>query len=212
MRTSEAAKLLNVRTQTVLKYIEKGLLRARQLETGRYIIDDDSVYEMLQPKRNNVVYARVSSRNQRSHLDKQVELCKQFMVAQGLTVDKVYSEVASGLDLDRKQLQLLMNDIMAYKVKNVVITFPDRLSRIGFKMLEQIFARYGCNIITVDRSRKSEEQEILDEIVAMLHVYSSKLYGTRRKHVENVTEHLKIVKDDIKHENSRDSQPETSTS
>ena len=205
MKTSRAAKLLNVRPQTILEYIKKGRLKASQLETGIYVVDDESVYRMLNPERMNIVYARVSTRKQKSHLDKQINDCKQFMLASGLTVDKVYSEIASGLTLDRKELQKLIDDVTSYRVKNIVITFKDRLTRIGFSMLEQLFAKYGCKIVTVDSTKKTSEQELLDEVVSILHVYATKLYGTRRKHLQNAAEHVNIVREELENGNSNNS-------
>ena len=197
MKTSEAAKLLNVRTTTVLEYIKKGILEAKQTQTGRWIVNDESVYRLIQPQRKSVIYARVSTKKQKSHLDNQIEVCKQFMLNKGLSIDDVYSDIASGMTLERKGLQKLIDDITSYKIQSVIVAHKDRLTRIGFDTLAQLFKKFGCEVVIVDNSKRSAEKELLEEIVAILHTYASKLYGTRRKHLQNVAEHIDIVKEEI---------------
>ena len=91
--------------------------------------------------------------------------------------------MASGISFKkRKDFFTMLDDIIAGKVKKVVITYKDRLSRVGFELFSYLFKKYGCEIIVVSEvgSEKLDSEEIFEEIVSLLHCYSMKLYSKRK--------------------------------
>ena len=80
----------------------------------------------------NVIYARVSSNSQKEDLNNQIEIIKNYMMNNGIMVDYIYSDIASGMNENRKQFNELLEQIFKREIKNVYITFKDRLSRFGF--------------------------------------------------------------------------------
>jgi len=64
-----------------------------------------------------------------------------------------------------------------------VITFKDRLTRTGFNFFENLFRRYGTEIVVINdyTSEKNDTEEIIEEIITLLHSYSMKFYSNRRK-------------------------------
>lgn len=76
----------------------------------------------------------------------------------------------------------MLDDIIAGKVKTVIITYKDRLSRVGFEMFSYLFKKYGCEIIVISEvgSEKLDSEEIFEEIISLLHCYSMKLYSKRK--------------------------------
>lgn len=76
----------------------------------------------------------------------------------------------------------MLDDILDGKVERVVITYKDRLSRIGFDLFKHLFRRFNCEIVVMSEvgSEKLDSQEIFEEIVSLLHCYSMKLYSSRR--------------------------------
>jgi predicted site-specific integrase-resolvase len=151
-----------------------------------YRYDADSVYALLNKNipRNVVLYARVSTANQKKDLTNQVELLKQFCFQNGWRIQAVYQDVASGISFTKRtEFFTLLDEVLAYKVAKVVITYKDRLSRIGFELFSHLFRKFGTEIVVVSEvgSEKLDSQEIFEEIVSLLHCYSMKLYNGRRK-------------------------------
>jgi putative resolvase len=92
--------------------------------------------------------------------------------------------VASALNFDkRKDFQLLLNEILSYRVAKVVMTFKDRLTRTGFSFFENLFKRYGTEIVVINdyTNEKSDMEEIIEEIITLLHSFSMRFYSNRRK-------------------------------
>lgn len=129
------------------------------------------------------IYARVSTYSQRADLDNQVELLKQFCFSRGMRIDGIFTDIASGISFDkRKEFFKMLDDILARKVKYVVVSYRDRLSRAGFELFKHLFSRFGVEIIVMSEvgSNKLDSEEIFEEIVSLLHCYSMKLYSKRR--------------------------------
>ena len=76
----------------------------------------------------------------------------------------------------------MLDDIIAGKVNRVVITYKDRISRVGFELFSYLFKKYGCEIIVMSEvgSEKLDSQEVFEEIISLLHCYSMKLYSKRK--------------------------------
>ena len=76
----------------------------------------------------------------------------------------------------------MLDEIIDNKVERVVITYKDRLSRVGFDLFFHLFKKYNCEIVVMSEvgSEKLDSQEIFEEIVSLLHCYSMKLYSKRK--------------------------------
>ena len=74
----------------------------------------------------------------------------------GLQNPVILKEVGSGLNDNRKQLQKLLRMVCRGEVRNVYVTYKDRLTRLGFRYLETVFSAHGTAIIAV-RDEKEEK-------------------------------------------------------
>jgi predicted site-specific integrase-resolvase len=128
----------------------------------------------------------------KADLENQISLLKQFCYSNGYTVSAVYSDIASGISFEkRKEFFSLMDEVIAGRVDKVIVTYKDRLSRVGFDLFYYLFRKYNCEIIVMSEagSRKLDSEEIVEEIVSLLHCYSMKLYSRRRlKKIREVLE------------------------
>ena len=134
-------------------------------------------------KRKTYIYARVSTSKQKPDLNNQIELLKQFCFTNGYTISGIYSDIASGISFEkRNDFFKMLDDIIDNKVERVVITYKDRLSRIGFDLFYHLFQKYNCEIVIMSEvgSEKLDRQEIFEEIVSLLHCYSMKFYSKRK--------------------------------
>lgn len=155
------------------------------MPNGHYDYDETVVYALLNGgvKRKTYIYARVSTNKQKSDLTNQIELLKQFCFSNGYILSGVFQDIASGISFEnRNDFFTMLDDILDGKVERVVITYKDRLSRIGFDLFKHLFRRFNCEIVVMSEvgSEKLDSQEIFEEIVSLLHCYSMKLYSSRR--------------------------------
>lgn len=185
MLSKEVLRLLNVTRPTLTKYVKEGTIKVTTLANGRYDYDEESVYKFLNKdmKRKTYIYARVSTSNQRKDLENQVEMLKQFCFSNGYTIDGIYKDIASGISFEkRSDFFSMLDDIISGKVCRVVISYKDRLSRVGFELFYHLFLRFNCDIVVMSEigSTKLDSQEIFEEIISLLHCYSMKLYSKRR--------------------------------
>ena len=185
MKAKEVLKLLRISRQTLTKYVKDGIIKVEVLPNGRYEYDENSVYLFLNKdlKRKTYIYARVSTSKQKHDLENQVELLKQFCFTNGYTVSGVYSDVASGINFEKRSSFFeMLDDIIDNKVERVVITYKDRLTRVGFDLFYHLFKKYNCEIIVMSEvgSEKLDRQEIFEEVVSLLHCYSMKLCSKRK--------------------------------
>ena len=186
MTAQEVLRTLQITRPTLTKYVKNGVIKVTVKGNGRYDYDADSVYKMLNKdiERKTYVYARVSTSKQKSDLENQINLLKTFCFQNGYVINGIFQDVASGISFDKRtQFFEMLDDIIAGKVNKVVITYKDRLSRVGFELFSYLFKKYGCEIIVMSEvgSEKLDSQEIFEEIISLLHCYSMKLYSNRKK-------------------------------
>lgn len=186
MKANEVMKTLQISRPTLLRWRKAGILKARKLPTGHYDWDDDTVYKILNKgeSRKTYLYARVSTPKQRADLDNQVTNLQHFALKQGYQVAGVFKDIASGISFEnRTQFFELLDLVIAGKVSAVIITYKDRLSRVGFDLFKYLFDKYHTQIIVMSEltDKKTDQQEIFEEIISLLHAFSMRMYAGRRK-------------------------------
>ncbi|RVY23859.1 IS607 family transposase [Helicobacter pylori] len=183
MKSKEVLKILKISRVTLCKYVKSGKIRVKQEPNGYYIYNDSDVYSLagIEDGRLNVVYARVSTQKQKQDLQNQIENCISFMNAKGISVDSIYSDIKSGMSLDRKGFIELLNAVMAFKIKAVYISYKDRLARLSYELVEKLFSDYGTKIVIINQCESiSLEQELFEDIMQTIHSFSMKMYSKRR--------------------------------
>ena len=127
------------------------------------------------------IYARVSKPKQKADLENQIKFLRQYLVSKGLNPEYVYSDIASGMNEDRKGLNEMMSDIISGKISKVVISHKDRLTRFGFGYLKTIFSRYNTEIEIVNlEDEKSFQDELSKDLISIIRHFSMKFHGKRK--------------------------------
>ena len=199
MKADKVLKILQVTRQTLLSYVKNGKIKATRLSNGYWDYDDDSVYEVagLKDQRKIVIYNRVSTNNQKKSLENQIEANIKWANKNGYKVDKVYQDIASGLNFDRGDFKKMIMDVMKRKIKTIIVSHKDRFTRVSFDVWNEICKEFDCNIIIINQS-ENEENEIFQDIISLLHCFSMKMYSKRkRKKLELIEEDLKYETDSI---------------
>ena len=194
MTAKEVLRVLQITRPTLTKYVKEEKIKVTVKGNGRYDYDTDSVYKMLNKdiERKTYLYARVSTPKQRKDLENQITLLKNYCFQNGYIINGIYQDIASGISFkNREQFFAMLDDVLAGKVNRVIITYKDRLSRVGFELFTYLFRKYGCEITVINEvgSEKLDSQEIFEEIISLLHCYSMKLYSSRKvKKIKEVLE------------------------
>lgn len=182
MKAKEVLQILRVTRPTLTKYVKEGLIKVTVKGNGQYDYDSDSVYKVLNKdiERKTYIYARVSTAKQKKDLENQVHLLKTFCFQNGYILNGVYQDIASGISFGkRKEFFDLLDEVLAGKVKRVVITYKDRLSRVGFDLFSYLFAKHGCELIVMSEvgSTELDNEEVFDDVVHLLQSYSTNFYS-----------------------------------
>lgn len=186
MRAGEVLNILQITRPTLQSYRKKGYIKATQLPNGHFDFDADSVYRLKnrnQP-RQTILYGRVSTYKQKRDLSNQMQTLEKFSMKRGYQIDQMYSDIASGISFkQRKQFFDMLDLIIQGKVKRVVVTHKDRLSRVGFDLFKHLFDKFGTEIVVVSDylDPKTDEQELFSEIILLLHCFAMRQYSSRRK-------------------------------
>ena len=193
-KLGEVAKFTGVITGTLRRWGTLGKVEFSKTDYGTRSLTKEKLIELLKAnnlwneemerlQKKDVIYCRVSSHDQKKHgdLDRQI----QFLIKSNndLINPVILSEVGSGLNDKRKQLQKLLKMVLNNEVSRIFITYEDRLTRFGFEYLKTMCEMHGTEIIAVKDSvvKKSIEHELMEDIMFLMTSFSKKLYRMRSK-------------------------------
>lgn len=189
-KTGEVARILGVGIRAVQGYDRRGLLRFDRTTTNRRMLSRERLLEyldrnnMLSPDdgRRDVIYARVSSQDQKRNgdLDRQVLHIVETQ-SDRLVNPLILKECGSGLNDKRPKLQQLLDMVLEDKVRNVYVTYADRLTRFGYEYLRTVFTAHGTfiRVINKETTDRDAREELVEDMMSLITSFSGKLYGLR---------------------------------
>ena len=182
LRISSAAHELGLHPITVRRWIKAGRIQA--VPMGREVRIPRTEVDRLVGKidgRLLVLYGRVSGHGQKDDLDIQIQRLESWAETERKGVERlVLCEIGSGLKASRRQLQRLLKLVCEDKVGEVAITYEDRLTRFGQEYLETLFACFDVTLTVLEPGEeKTPEQELTDDLLALIASFSGRLYGMR---------------------------------
>ena len=190
-KPKEFAELLNVSVKTLQRWDREKTLVANRTPTNRryYTYDQYLQFKGIgrdTDSRKIVIYTRVSTRNQADDLENQVNFLQQYVNAKGLIADDIIRDYGSGLNYNRKKWNQLLGEVMENKIKMILVSHKDRFVRFGFDWFEKFCNKFNVEIVVVKNEKLSPHEELVQDIVSILHVFSGRLYGLRkyRKQIE----------------------------
>ena len=139
-----------------------------------------------------VAYCRVSTKSQKDELEKQVENIKSYMYAKGYSF-KVITDIGSGINYKNKGLQELISLINSNQITKVVVLYKDRLVQFGFELIQLLCDLHDVKIEIIDKSERSNEEELTDDLIEIITVFANKLYGSRSKKTKTLIERVSDV-------------------
>lgn len=198
---NKASKILGVSAQTLRNWDAKGKLHPHHTSSNgyRYYSQEQLNQVMnIKPKLDRLVigYCRVSSNKQKDDLERQIENMKIYLTAQGKPYE-IITDIGSGINYNNKGLKELIQRITQSEVEKIVVLYKDRLLRFGFELVEYIASLHDCNIEVIDNTEKTEQQELIEDLVQIITVFSCKLQGKRSNKTRKLVKEL-IVGDSDK--------------
>lgn len=214
LTSHEVARLLGVNIKTIQRWDREGRLQpAGRTDTGRrYYTEDQILAFRHQPSRpprvrKIVAYCRVSSQSQRPDLKKQRRALEQFCTARGLANVEFIEEVGGGMNFRRKKFLALMDSVDAGEIGTLMLAHKDRLTRFGYEWFERFCQQHGCEILVLNQEHLSPEQELVQDLRTITHVFSARLYGLRnyRKHLKEALDAAVSAQDSSRSDPGADS-------
>jgi putative resolvase len=172
---SEWASRVGVSKFTAYRWFREGTLPVPARRAGRLILVDLEGTPVPGLSARTVLYARVSSHDQRSDLDRQVARLTEWAATNGLSVDEVVAEVGSGMNGKRRKLQRVLADPTA---QTVVVGHRDRLARFGVENLEAALSAQGRRIVVAGEGEAGED-DLVGDMTEVLTFFCARLYGRR---------------------------------
>ena len=191
----EFSKKVGLSISTLRNWDSDGKLKPAYVTSGghRYY-SEEQVNRLIglkldKQEKITIGYARVSSHKQKDDLKRQIECLKMYMIAKGYSFE-IIEDIGSGINYNKKGLNELINKITNREVDKIVILYKDILLGFGFEIIENLCNKYGTKIEIIDNTEKSEEQELVEDLVQIITVFSCKLQGKRANKAKKMIKEL----------------------
>jgi len=169
MKLTDWAKTQGITYRSAWSMYKSGKLpEAYRLPSGAIIVPND-----LKKKEYNVIYARVSSSENKSNLESQADRISNFCIAKGWTINETIKECGSGINDSRPKLQKILKD---KNVTRIVVEHKDRLTRFGFEYIKTLF---NGEIVVINES-ENKKDDLIQDFTSIITSFCEKIYGQRR--------------------------------
>lgn len=192
----EFSKLIGKNSQTLREWDKKDIFKPHHVApTGYRYYSQEQLNHFLgikgiEAKTKKVIgYCRVSSNKQTDDLVRQVENVKTYMFAKGYSFE-IITDIGSGINYNKKGLNQLIEMITNSEVEKIVILYKDRLLRFGFEIIENLCNKYGATIEIIDNTEKTEDQELVEDLIQIVTVFSCRLQGKRANKAKKMIKEL----------------------
>lgn len=174
MKLSHWAKEKGVSYITAYRWAKAGEIDGVQfMKSGTILVNE--IIENNKINTNVVVYARVSSNDRRKELEYQINRIIEFANSRGIIINKVYKEVASGMNDNRTQFWKMLDS----NPTTIIIENKDRLTRFGFNYIKRLLQKLKVEIVVMNLDQ-SDETDLIKDLVSVITSFCCRLYGLRR--------------------------------
>jgi len=198
VKIGEAARLMGTSVDNLRKWEKSGeLLPARKTKGGTRYYDAAQLLGLGDSEAATVGYARVSSHDQKADLARQQETLEAYCAAKGWR-SEIIKDLGSGMNYHKAGLLKLVEMILNRRMKRLVITHKDRLLRFGAELVFALCEMQGIEIVIIHKGeRPSFEEELAQDVLEIITVFSARLYGSRSKKHRKLLQDLQASADQI---------------
>lgn len=197
-KVGEFSEKVGVSISTLQRWDRTEVLKSKRTPTNQRYYTDEDLNKVLnleaetKSKRKNVGYCRVSTQGQKHNLEKQQEFVSIYSLSNGVILDEIYTDIGSGLDYKRQNWSKLLKQVEANEIDKIYITYKDRFVRFGYEWFEEFCASHGTEIIVLNQKQTSPEEELTEDLLSILHVFSERNHELRRYKTE-INKELKEI-------------------
>lgn len=180
----KVAELFGVNPQTVRNWCSQGILKAIRTFGGHRRFDEEEVRKLrgmeICEEKKTVIYARVSSNDQKDDLERQAKELEKYCKDNEENKVEIIKDIGSGINYKKRGIKKLIKEIVVGKIGKIIISYQDRLLRFGSEILFQLCELMGVEVLILkEEKQKNYEEKLVEDVLAILIVYSSKIYGHR---------------------------------
>lgn len=173
-KRKEAIEKLGVHYQTLRNWRINGKIKYKKVGS-HYFYNLSTLIEEEKKEGHKICYCRVSTHSQKKELENQINYMKNKYPDY-----EILTDIGSGINFKRKNLLKILDYGIKGELDELVLTYKDRLCRISYELIETILDKYSNTKITIlDTEKKSPEKEVTDDLIQIITVFSSRLYGMR---------------------------------
>lgn len=197
-KVGEFAEKVGVSISTLQRWDRTNVLKSKRTPTNQRYYTDEDLNKVLnleaetKSKRKNVGYCRVSTQGQKHNLENQQEFVSIYSLSNGVILDEIYTDIGSGLNYKRQNWSKLLKQVEANEIDKIYITYKDRFVRFGYEWFEEFCASHGTEIIVLNQKQTSPEEELTEDLLSILHVFSERNHELRRCKTE-INKELKAI-------------------
>ena len=191
--SKSVTKILGVTAQTLRNWDKEGKLKPAYIKSNGYrYYSEDSILSYTQERKtkkdlNVIGYARVSSEKQSDDLERQVNNLKLYLNNKYQSYE-IITDIGSGINYNKKGLQLLIDKINKKEVDVIVVLYKDRLLRFGFELVEYFARINNVKIEVLDKVNKTQDEELVEDLIQIITVFSCKIQGKRKTKTKELLE------------------------
>lgn len=184
--SKKVTEILGVTAQTLRNWDKEGKLKPAYTKSNGYrYYSEESVLAYTQERKtkknlNVIGYARVSSKKQSDDLERQVNNLKSYISSKYDSFD-IITDIGSGINYNKPGLKKLIEKINKKEVDLIIVLYKDRLLRFGFELVEYFAELNNVKIEVLDKIDKNQDQELVEDLVQIVTVFSCKLQGKRKR-------------------------------
>ena len=178
-------QILGVTAQTLRNWDKEGKLKPSYVKSNGYrYYSEDSILSYTQERKtkkniNVIGYARVSSKKQSDDLERQVNNLKTYLDSK-YNEYEIITDIGSGINYTKPGLKKLIEKINRKEVDLIIVLYKDRLLRFGFELVEYFAELNNVKIEVLDKIDKNQDQELVEDLVQIITVFSCKIQGKRK--------------------------------
>ena len=178
-------QMLGVTAQTLRNWDKDGKLKPSYVKSNGYrYYSEDSILSYTQERKtkknlNAIGYARVSSKKQSDDLERQVNNLKTYLDSK-YSIYEIITDIGSGINYTKPGLKKLIEKINKKEIDLIVVLYKDRLLRFGFELVEYFAELNNVKIEVLDKIDKNQDQELVEDLVQIVTVFSCKIQGKRK--------------------------------
>ncbi len=190
--------MLGVSKETLRRWERKGKITSERTQGKHRRYKKETIDRLLNKEiireRMTVGYARVSTNEQKEDLKRQIQLIENYCSSHGYKFD-IISDIGSGLNYNKKGIKQLIELIESDSIDRLVISYKDRLLRFGSEILFQMCDYHNVEVVIINSMDNTFENELVDDVLSIITVYSAKLYGKRsHKNKKIIEENKKLFR------------------